>query len=210
MEDLDLSGFPIRKHHLNLNEVKTCLNWLAHFHGFYMGQEPNNLWKEGTYWHLDTRPDEFKAMNNVPLKQNASKIDNTLKNAQFQTIVHGDAKVANFCFSENGRNVAVVDFQYVGGGCGMKDLIYFIGSCLNEDECELYETEILKYYFQELNAALTQYEKQLNFTALESEWRKMYSLAWADFSRFLMGWMPTHQKLHGYSKQMVKKALVQL
>ena len=118
--------------------------------------------------------------------------------------------MANFCFSKNGENVAVVDFQYVGGGCGMKDLIYFMGSCLDENECALYEQEILWYYFSNLKKAVKKNENPIDFDALEKEWRNMCKFAWADFSRFLLGWMPEHQKLHGYSQQMVNETLRQL
>ena len=58
--------------------------------------------------------------------------------------------MANFCFSESRDKVAAVDFQYVGGGCGMKDLTYFVGSCLDESACEQREGDILNRYFQSL------------------------------------------------------------
>jgi Ser/Thr protein kinase RdoA (MazF antagonist) len=63
----------------------------------------------------------------------AAVIDQVLNNCSYQTIVHGDAKLANFCFSKEGA-VSAVDFQYVGGGCGMKDVAYFLGSCLTGKE----------------------------------------------------------------------------
>ena len=80
----------------------------------------------GTYWHLDTRPEEFEKIEHKQLKSKAHRIDEILKECEFQTIVHGDAKLANFCFSEHGEGVAAVDFQYVGRGCGMKDVTYFL------------------------------------------------------------------------------------
>jgi hypothetical protein len=210
LEDLDAVGFPIRKSELTIEQVKLCLKWLANFHATFMGKQPEGLWETGTYWHLDTRPDEFSAMNEAPLKIAAKEIDTLLNNCKYQTLVHGDSKVANFCFSEDLNDVAAVDFQYVGGGCGMKDVAYLMSSCLSENECQLFEEELLSYYFLELKIALNKFGSKLNISNLEKEWEFLYSVCWADFTRFLMGWMPTHQKINGYSKLKVEEALNQL
>ena len=130
MEDLN-AQYPLRKYELQFSEVKLCLQWLANFHAKFLGRPPEGLWEVGTYWNLETRPDEFKKIGHQELKSKAHKIDDLLNQCAYQTIVHGDAKLANFCFSENGDKVAAVDFQYVGGGCGMKDVAYFLGSCLS-------------------------------------------------------------------------------
>jgi len=42
--------------------------WLANFHAAFMGEQPAELWTIGTYWHLATRPDEFDALDDSPLK----------------------------------------------------------------------------------------------------------------------------------------------
>ena len=128
------------------------------------------------------------------LKAAAPAIDKKLNTCTYQTFVHGDAKLANFCFANDGL-VSGVDFQYVGGGCGMKDVAYFIGSCLNERECERLEAQILDTYFERLQSEL----KERN-EALEREWRSLYRVAWADFHRFLKGWSPGHWKLNSYSE----------
>ena len=79
-EDLDAAGFPLRKGLVSWCDVTACISWLAHFHGEFMGQEPDSLWKQGTYWHLDTRPDELKALEreDPALKKAAGKIDQLL------------------------------------------------------------------------------------------------------------------------------------
>jgi hypothetical protein len=207
LEDLDASGYPVRKSNLKVEEAKVVLSWLANFHALFLNESPKGLWEEGTYWHLATRPDEFDAMANSPLKQKAHQIDEMLRNCQFQTILHGDAKVANFCFSKDLKQVAAVDFQYVGGGCGMKDVVYFLGSCLTEKECKKHEDQLLEFYFEALKAALKQSEKKIDINLLEQEWRSLFPIAWADFTRFLLGWIPTHEKLNGYSERMVERAL---
>ncbi len=209
LEDLDAAGFGGRRTYATDTEIKACLSWLAHFHATYMGEPPSSLWETGTYWHLETRPDELDELDDLKLKAAAASIDQQLKETPFQTLVHGDAKLANFCFSADGR-VAAVDFQYVGGGCGMKDVAYFLGSCLGEDECERRETELLAYYFLILETALQCRGKDVDFQALELGWRTLYPVAWTDFFRFLQGWSPGHWKIHRYSARLANEVLERL
>lgn len=210
LEDLDANGFPLRKGSVSMHEMHTCLRWLANFHATFMGRSPAGLWPVGTYWHLDTRPDELKALEDRNLKAAAGAIDQKLNSARYQTLVHGDAKLANFCFSRSGDQVAAVDFQYVGGGCGMKDVAYFIGSCLYEDECERHETTLLDDYFTELNKALLARGSHVDLDALELEWRSLYPVAWTDFHRFMKGWSPGHWKIHSYSERLAREVMAQI
>jgi hypothetical protein len=204
------TNFPLRKQEIDFSEVKVCLKWLANFHAVFLTKKPTGLWEIGTYWNLETRPDEWQKIENKELKTKAQLIDETLNTCKYQTIVHGDAKLANFCFSKDGNQVAAVDFQYVGGGCGMKDLAYFLGSCLSSSECELYENELLYYYFNELEQAFQEDKFNFTFKELETEWRKLYPIACVDFIRFLLGWMPSHQKINSYILSLVKSVLSDL
>lgn len=209
LEDLD-TQFPERKQQLTLPQVKVCLHWLAHFHAAFLNKKPEGLWEIGTYWHLATRPDELEQMQDSDLKNKAKALDETLNNCHYKTLVHGDAKVANFCFSSNGEKVAALDFQYVGGGCGMKDVAYFLSSCLSGEDCEQYETELLNYYFDQLEIGCADKLTRPQYKELEQEWRYLYPVAYTDFTRFLLGWMPTHQKINNYSLNLMKLVLEKL
>lgn len=210
LEDLDDSGYSIRKNSVTFDEMKVCLSWLANFHATFIGKEPTDLWTLGTYWHLDTRPDELQMLKDNDLKKSAGKIDQKLNESPYQTLVHGDAKLANFCFSPDGKQVAGVDFQYVGGGCGMKDVAYFIGSCLYEDECERLESELLNFYFLELKTALNLLKTSVIPDDVEKNWRALYPVAWADFHRFIKGWSPGHWKNHRYSERLTQEVITLL
>ncbi|MFT4754715.1 MAG: hypothetical protein ACI9GM_001255 [Salibacteraceae bacterium] len=210
LEDLVIRGFPVRKTALKLQEVYVVLSWLAQFHGFYMNSKGNGLWDIGTYWHLDTRPEEWKEIATESIRKAAKPIDKKLNNAAYSTLVHGDAKLANFCFSTSGTEAAAVDFQYIGRGCGMKDVAYFLSSCLLENELESSEEELLAYYFLELSKSVKLFHPLIRVDALEKEWRDLYPFAWADFTRFLLGWMPTHQKLNAYSHDKMHQVLTLL
>ena len=236
LEDLDAAGFSGRLDYASdVSEqamhlyVRACIDWLAHFHARFLQVKPQGLWAEGSYWHLATRPDEFAALPSDNLKRYAAAIDSQLSMCRWQTLIHGDAKLANFCFADaffdsaGNRSVddlvdeaplvAAVDFQYVGAGCGMKDLAYFISSCYEEADCERLAPKLLDDYFCALRKALEQYNKGLSsheLDDLEQEWRALYPLAWTDFYRFLKGWSPAHWKLHTYSEKIARQTLSQL
>jgi len=204
LEDLDKAGYHIRKKAVIWNEIAECLEWLAKFHASYLGKNPVGLWEVGTYWHLETRPQELAVLDDQNLREAAPFIDEKLNACKYKTFVHGDAKLANFCFAKDGQ-VAGVDFQYVGGGCGMKDVAYFIGSCLNDRESERLEAQILDTYFEHLQSALEERNE-----ALETEWRFLYHFAWADFHRFLKGWSPGHWKINSYSERITAEVIKSL
>ncbi|MDF1839520.1 MAG: DUF1679 domain-containing protein, partial [Planctomycetota bacterium] len=205
LEDLDASGYAQRHTDPNPAQIDSCLHWLASFHARYLNHEPTGLWQIGTYWHLATRQDELQVLEDPKLLEAAPKLDHLLNHCRYRTLVHGDAKVANFCFGEHG--VAAVDFQYVGGGGGIKDVAYFLSSCLTDAECEERAPQLLDTYFAHLRECL---EDHVDKDALVDEWRGLYPAAWADFHRFLAGWAPGHWKIHGYTRRMSELALAGL
>jgi hypothetical protein len=248
MEDLDAAGFALRSNAPSDHIIALGVKWLANFHACFMfdsstnnapninnkancllQQKPtlsklaNKVWPIGTYWHLATRFDEWETMPDSELKRAAQAIDNRLNKAKYQTLVHGDAKIANFCIHENKSQLAAVDFQYVGFGVGVKDLVYFLGSCMGEQQLFSCADNWLDMYLAELKKALIlnacssahQEVKQnttpafeTSFIELETEYRQLYSFAWADFERFLIGWSPGHHKLSSYSLLQTQQALL--
>lgn len=207
MEDLSLVGFEETTMYANENHLKSSLYWLANFHAKYMHRRSDLLWKMGTYWYLETRPDELEVLEDKELKQKAKTIDEALNNAKYQTILHGDAKLANFCFNSDATNCAAVDFQYVGHGCAMKDVAYFMSSAVYPEDCEEMESFILDTYFKALKEALNFYHPNLDTSDIEEELRSMFCIAWADFQRFIKGWSPNHYKINDYSEEVTRKAL---
>ncbi len=210
MEDLAQSGFPKVVAKASPIHLKACLSWLAHFHARYIGTHSDQLWDTGTYWHLATRPDEFTALEDRELKQAASLIDHTLTSAKYQTIVHGDAKLANFCFDQEESSVAAVDFQYVGHGCAMKDVALFMSSAVDPTVCQEMESWVLDTYFSELKDALQIYQPHLESKDVEREWRPLFAVAWADFQRFVKGWSPGHWKINPYTEMLTSRAIALL
>ncbi|WP_282145677.1 oxidoreductase family protein [Alteromonas stellipolaris] len=210
MGDLVDAGYTQRATSLSVKQAQSVLRWLAAFHARFMGIVDPNVWPEGTYWHLSTRQDEWQAMEDSPLKKEANRLSTQLSSARFQTLLHGDAKVANFCFTPDFSQCGGVDFQYTGLGVGMKDVAYFIGSALSESDQSAHTTSSLDYYFDCLGSQLigTQYEFQ--YPEIEQEWRALYPTACADFNRFLAGWSPDHWKINGELTRQTNIALTTL
>ena len=218
LEDLTTCGFVPQSSLTTWGQVESVLEWLAHFHAHFLHcqeSEGDNalraegLWETGSYWHLATRPDEWSKIRGSTLHWVAPLIDSRLSSTSFQTIIHGDAKLANFCFHDTELAVAAVDFQYVGRGCGMRDLAYFVGSIFGETESERYETMILDHYFSYLRTSLegSHHDQTMMIQRIEEEWRELYPVCWADFQRFLLGWSPQHYKHNSYTNTTTAKVI---
>jgi hypothetical protein len=211
LSDLDRAGFPARRRHSGVPELTACLTWLAAFHARFVGASPDGLWAVGTYWHLATRPDELAALTDRDLQRAAPHIDQRLNRARYRTFVHGDAKLENFCFSETGNGVAAVDFQYVGGGVGVKDVAYLLHGCFSAKAAATEVPRCLDLYFAALGRELTRHGvPQTDREALELEWRELFSFACADFHRFLLGWAPSYAAGDHYSEQLTRNVLAHL
>jgi len=210
LEDVDAAGFDLRPTTANMDQINQVLAWLAAFHAHTLNWPPTGLWSIGSYWHLATRPDEWHNMQSGELKQAAHAIDQQLNKAQFQCWVHGDAKLANFCFSPDSEAVVGLDFQYVGAGPGIKDVMLFLGSCLDSDRLFEHEESLLHSYFAQLRQQLKAKYPEVDNDALEREWRALYPMAWADFHRFLSGWKPDHIKINRYMQHQTTKCLALL
>ncbi|MEJ2913436.1 phosphotransferase [Pseudoalteromonas sp. C12FD-1] len=191
--------------------IKAILNWLASFHAFNLNKPAKGLWKQGNYWHLSTRPDEFnKLKDNLDkksdIKKAAHKIDKTLQASRYKTLIHGDAKLANFAANEQGE-ILGYDFQYVGTGVGVTDVMYFMTSCFNDEQLHKYADAHLAYYFSQFKRALNVYQPAINADDVIAKWQVLWSLTWADFYRFLAGWSPDHFKINSYMLAQVNVTL---
>lgn len=176
LEDLDAAGFVERHDPVGDHALDACLGWLAAFHARFLGDPCDELWPEGTYWHLATRLDELGTTQDRELRARAHELDAQLQSARYQTLLHGDAKEANFCFTHDARAVAAIDFQYAGRGCAMKDVAYLLHG---------YPDAHVDTYFRALRAALG---ARADADAIEREWRELFPIAQLDFRRFLAGW----------------------
>jgi hypothetical protein len=211
LEDLAEAGFKDRSHWGEL-QIAAVLRWLATFHARFLGREggATDLWKVGTYWHLGTRPDELAAMRHPALRKAAGAIDTRLNGARFKTLVHGDAKPENASFASSSGEAAFVDFQYVGGGVGVKDVAYFLNGVLSPRQYEKLVPVYLDDYFRELQSALAACGSGVDSQLLEQEWRALFDLAWVDFYRFLLGWAPGQFDGDAFSERLTQQVLNRL
>lgn len=204
LEDLQNAGFHPGRPPLG-EQVRAGLHWLANFHARFLGPPPPGLWDQGSYWHLETRREEWLRMPPGSLKDAAAPLDELLRGARYQTLLHGDSKPANFCWNDQGQ-ASAVDFQYVGPGCGIRDTAYFLDCCLGESGCESQADDWLDYYFTVLRQAIEQQGHSIDLSELEREWRSLFPVAWSDFCRFEQGWRGP-SPLGRFSQRQLARAL---
>ncbi len=205
LEDLDATGYPARAHESNSGQLDGVLAWLASFHARFLG-ERDPQFGAGTYWHLETRRNELPAILDAELRTAAPTLARRLSGAQYQTTIHGDAKDANFCFARDGKDLAAVDFQYTGRGCGVMDVAYLLYG-RGDEPADGLDRPHLDAYFRHLRAALALRTDAVDVDAVEAEWRELYPVARLDFCRFLAGWRPSLWQADARGQRFVRASL---
>ena len=208
LEDFKSKGFRNIDDY-KLEHIYAVVKWLAQFHAqglTLINLEPFQL---GGYWHLETRPDEYKKIGSIDLKRHARHLANSLYEVHYQTLIHGDSKLANFAF-DNNYNVLGYDFQYVGSGIGLQDVMLFMTSVFDGEACKEHEEFMLDFYFDYLKKALVDKMNIKEYELLEHEWRTLWPIVWSDFNRFLNGWQPEHKKITLFMKNKFKEVLNQI
>jgi len=161
---------------LETSTATLAMQWLANFHASFWGNKKAikdlHVWEKGCFWlHLPPpqgapSPNWGKTMQYVKrknailankiaglpqtLESMRQKIDqffNIARQKNNVTLLHGDFKAANMFFNDN--NAGVCDFQFVGGGFGASEVMYFIAW----DYFHI-ENELKEMYFSFLSNAL--------------------------------------------------------
>jgi hypothetical protein len=150
--------YPISLSNVSFYQSLCVLDWIAKFHSHHFEQssqwesyERNGMvWSEGCYWRLDTRYSEYQSIPKKykKLKLIATPIATILREGidpsihpphQYRTIIHGDYKAANILFREiNSSSLSppqyrcvCYDFQYLGIGFGVRDLVKLFVSSMD-------------------------------------------------------------------------------
>ncbi|KAL3909743.1 MAG: hypothetical protein SGILL_007964 [Bacillariaceae sp.] len=188
-------------HYMQGDAAKAAVCSVARLHAYFWGNEKADaavdagLAKQGTYWYLDTRPDEYESMSkhglSGKLKKAAHAIDEALKSHKYQTICHGDLKACNMSMSESPSYVTFVDFQYLGKACPAKDLAYLFccGMDIDHDFEERQEREMLEIYIKEMSANGVGSEDVVGDPLpTAEELTEALDLAYCDLYRWMLGW----------------------
>ncbi|KAI8593884.1 Ecdysteroid kinase-domain-containing protein [Geranomyces variabilis] len=204
---------------LDLTHAKSAMRWLAGWHAHFWGSETDQdraatgpvaasgIWKEGGYWYLATRMEEFESIGSgtkwkqikdaaLPVAQRLrGPIDRSESSPfRFRTVLHGDPKCANILFAdEPGEDgllaCAFYDMQYVGFGYGAVDIAYLLATSVDAKALERNEPFLLETYLCELqkllrNRGLLEDARDYTMDVLQSH----LDLALIDWVRFMAGW----------------------
>jgi hypothetical protein len=188
-----MSKLPGRTCSMGPAETETAVAFLTQMHGQTWGPRADaavasGVQRQGCYWYLDTRPDEWEGMPETGwegrLRRAAKALDQRLKDDPHQCIVHGDLKSDNMTFTEDGA-VSMCDFQYAGRACPMKDVAYMLCCAASEGCSQAASEKHLERYHSLLSEDLAARGEAP--PELESL-RAALSLAFADLCRWMAGW----------------------
>ena len=158
-------------------ENQTKINWIKNYNfGEYM--------KEFTIQNFDKKKSFFINNNKNKLSDSLVNIIQNLKisdlyekinpesekNKKRITLLHGDTQPGNLMINSERNKMAMIDWQYINIGLGLKDIILFIGITLDENNITGEDIQELKKLY--LNCLK---EKGINYDndVFEEDWKNL-------------------------------------
>ena len=110
-------------------------------------------------------------IKNINIQELFEKINPDLeKNKDRITLLHGDTQSGNLMINKENDKMAMIDWQYINIGLGLKDIVLFIGICLDENNIKENDINELKYlYIDYLEKKGIHYDKNL----FEDDWKNL-------------------------------------
>jgi thiamine kinase-like enzyme len=154
-----------------------------------------SYWETGSYWYLTTRLRERATLpsSKDPLKDWKGAISAAIDYAVqsiprcFQTLIHGDAKVANVLFDSQEEHVAMYDFQYCGWSSPMRDVAAFLVTSTQKLDEDI-QDRLLRFYHKELISELSNRDQEAAKYYSFDLMLEHYGSCIADFYRFQYSW----------------------
>ena len=198
MEDLNSKGlFNINKNEpLNIDILKLIVEYFAELHSNFFGKERQkniewlydynfaNYMKDFTINNFDKKKQFFIFNNKKILNENLIKIIKNIKildlfekiepscdkNKSRTTLLHGDTQIGNLLINKKKDKIAMIDWQYINIGLGLKDIFLFMGITFDEKSIKENDINELKYlYYNYLEKKGINYDKKL----FEEDWKNL-------------------------------------
>ena len=198
MEDLNEKGlFRLEKEKpFDIKSLKLFVKYFADLHSHFWGKENQGKieWiknynfgeymKEFTIQNFDKKKSYFISNNKNKLND---FLINTIKNIKISelyetinpdsennknriTLLHGDTQQGNLLINKHKDKMAMIDWQYINIGLGLKDIVLFIGISLDEKNIKESDIQELKDLY--INCLK---EKGINYDTkiFEEDWKNI-------------------------------------
>ena len=190
MEDLEERGFvkPDREKPFDVKIFKLIVEYFSKLQSNFWGEESqkniewiknnnfgeymkeftiNNFDKKKNYFLENNRKllnkDTIDMIKNIKIEELFELINpNNIRNKNNTTLLHGDPQCNNLFINKNNDLMTMIDWQYINIGLGLKDIILFIGTMLDENNIKKEDLMELKdlYFNSLIKNGIKNYERK--------------------------------------------------
>ena len=181
----------------DLKTFKLIIEYFSKFQSYFWGieKQKNIEWikdcnfgeymKEFTIKNFDNKKNFFIQNNKKILNNNTIEMIKCInieelfelinpfndRNKKNTTLLHGDPQCNNLFLNENKDVMAMIDWQYINIGLGLKDVILFIGIMIDENNIKTEEImELKNLYFDSL---IKNGVKNYNREKFDEDWKNL-------------------------------------